>query len=78
MSHTHKGYDVWNSYINCMLQNKSLWESSKISNISYATSFNWRHKICDALSFMNKDEQLRGIVEADETFFLVSYKGNKK
>ena len=78
MSHTHKGYDVWNNYINCMLQNTSLWESAKICNISYATSFNWRHKICDALNLMSKDEQLSGIVEADETFFPVSYKGNKK
>ena len=78
MSNSHKGYDVWDKYINCMLQNKSLSESAKECNISYATSFYWRHKICDALSIMTKDEQLSGIVEADETFFPVSYKGNNK
>jgi len=36
----------------------------------------WRHKILDSLRLSNKIE-LSGVIEADETFFRVSYKGSK-
>jgi hypothetical protein len=36
----------------------------------------WGHKIFDALRLSDKTE-LKGIAEADETFFRVSYKRNK-
>jgi hypothetical protein len=36
----------------------------------------WRHKILDALRKSDKTE-LKGVVEADETFFNISYKGSK-
>ena len=40
------------------------------------TAFLWRHKILDALQNMADDVTLDGIIEADETFFAISYKGN--
>ena len=39
MSNSHKDYRVWNDYINCMLQKKSLWKSARFVHISYSTSF---------------------------------------
>lgn len=42
------------------------------------TAFRWRHKILDALTNMMNEVKLDGIVEADETYFKVSYKGNHK
>ena len=39
-----------------------------------STAFYWRHKILNALQNMANDVTLNGIVEADETFFAVSYK----
>ena len=75
ISFTKKDLDVWKKYIQCMVRKYSLSKSAKECNISYRTSFMWRHKILDALRLANKVE-LSGIVEADETFFRVSYKGN--
>ena len=45
--------------------------------LSVQKTFRWRHKF---LAFLNqqKPSALSGIVEADETFFLVSYKGQRK
>ena len=43
-----------------------------------ATAFAWRHKILDALQSMMTDVELDGVVQADETFTAVSYKGNHK
>lgn len=54
----------------------SLRKSARICGIHYNTAFIWRHKILDALQIMADSVQLNGIIEADETFFSVSYKGN--
>lgn len=75
---TRKKIDVWQKYIDCMMSGFSIRKSAEICEISKNTSFNWRHKILDALQNMQADILLNGIVEADETFFPVSYKGNHK
>jgi transposase-like protein len=36
----------------------------------------WRHKILDSLRLSDKTE-LKGVIEADETYFNLSYKGSK-
>ena len=73
---TKKDISVWATYMNCMLDKKSIRECAEICNISLKTSFNWRHKILDVLSNMMNDVNLNGIIESDETFTAVSYKGN--
>ena len=55
----------------------SVRKSAEICNIDPTTSFKWRHKILDALQNMADSVELSGIVEADETFFRVSYKDNR-
>lgn len=75
---TRKDLSAWRKYIECMLNGLSIIKSAKICGISKNTSFAWRHKILDALQNMASEVQLDGIVEADETFFSVSYKGNNK
>jgi transposase-like protein len=59
-----------------MVHKLSIRKSAEECNISIRTSFMWRHKILDALRLSDKTE-LKGIIEADETFFPVSYKGSK-
>ena len=54
-----------------------IWRIAKELNISTRTAFYWRHKILSALKQIAAP-QLNGIVEADETFFRLSYKGQKK
>ncbi|MBR2766388.1 MAG: IS1595 family transposase [Blautia sp.] len=77
-SRTRKTLSVWASYLKCMLDKKTLREASEECGISMSTAFSWRHKILDALHEINGKVLLDGTVEADETFFDVSYKGNHK
>lgn len=52
----------------------SIRECAEVCNISTQTAFNWRHKVLDALQNMQSEAHLKGVVEADETFFALSYK----
>jgi transposase-like protein len=76
LSFTKKNLDVWKKYIECMVRKYSIRKSADECKITIRTSFMWRHKILDALRLSDKTE-LSGIVEADETFFRVSYKGSR-
>ena len=75
---TKKDLSVWERYISCMMQGLSIRKTAEICGIHRNTAFYWRHKILDALQSMADNVSLTGIVEADETFFSVSYKGNHK
>lgn len=77
-SGTRKNYKVWKKYIECMLEGFSVRRTAEICGIHRNTAFAWRHKVLDALQVMLKDTVLSGIVEADETYFPISYKGNHK
>lgn len=72
-----KKKDKWEDFIRCMMDKKSLRYTAKSVGICLKTAFDWRHKILSALKEVNC-QRLEGIVEADETFFLYSEKGNKK
>lgn len=75
---TRKDISVWEKYISCMMNGVSIRKTAEICGIHRNTAFYWRHKILDALQNMMSDVELNGIIEADETFFAVSYKGNHK
>ncbi|MDR1826073.1 MAG: IS1595 family transposase [Rickettsiales bacterium] len=74
---SNKPIEMWAKYIDLMCKKLSLREITKELDISLPTAFLWRHKILAALSSM-KSEKLSGIVEADETYFRESQKGNKQ
>ncbi len=76
VSGTHKDFDTWEKYIDCMINGFSVRKSANICGIHRNTAFAWRHKILGALQNMAESVVLDGIVEADETFFPLSYKGN--
>lgn len=67
----------WAKYMQCVSEGLTLREAAKETCISYRTSFIWRHKILSALKDVGC-VKMNGIVEADETFFLFSEKGNRK
>ena len=75
-SRTRKPLSVWAAYLKCMMDQKTLRKSSEECHISVATAFTWRHKILDTLRGLTEKTYLTGTVEADETFFNVSFKGN--
>ena len=76
MSYSKKHEVVWRKYLVCMIKKYSIRKAAEECEISVRTSFMWRHKILDALRQAYKPE-LKGIVEADETFFPLSFKGRK-
>ncbi len=55
----------------------SLRQNAADFDIALSTAFKWRHKIMQGYS-VAPSRKLKGIAEADETFFLFSEKGNKK
>ena len=77
-SKSRKRLAVWEKYIDCMLSGMTIRDTAHECGINKNTAFIWRHKILDALQTMMNEVKLDGIVEADETFFPVSYKGNHK
>ena len=66
----------WFDYFGCMLESKVLRSSAKKCNISLKTAFRWRHRFLH-LPAMLKAQKLEGIIEADETFFRYSQKGQR-
>ena len=76
LSSTKKDLSIWNQYIECMMAGLTIRKSAAICGIDKDTAFIWRHKILDALQNMANDVKLDGIIEGDETFFPISYKGN--
>ena len=77
-SRTRKSISVWAAYLKCMVDQKTLKQTSEECHISMSTAFTLRHKILDTLSELTEKTYLTGVVEADETFFNVSFKGNHK
>ena len=73
-----KSFSVWKKYIDCMMNGFTVRKSAEICGINKDTAFIWRHKILDALQNMQANVTLEGIVEANEAFFPISYKGNHK
>lgn len=71
-----KNPDLLPLYLNCMKRHLSLREAAKECGISLRTSFLLRHRILDILSASQTTADLDGIVEADETFLDLSFKGN--
>lgn len=67
----------WLDYMEGMLASKVLRKAATDYNISLGTSFRWRHRFLQLPAEM-KAQWLEGIVEADETFFAYSEKGNKR
>lgn len=67
----------WVAQAEALRDGLSLSQVAERLNISQRTAFNWRHKFL-ALPKKVMAGALAGIVEADETYFLESFKGQKR
>lgn len=76
ISCSKKPLDRWVQYAKSMIRGDSIRKSAKDVGINIATSFFWRHKLLDALREYVKIGHVDGVIEADETFFRESFKGN--
>lgn len=68
--------DTYLRYVHCMMHGMTVRATAYECRISKNASFFLRHNILDALQEMQSKVKLDGIVEADETFFRISFKGN--
>ena len=68
--------DTYLRYVHCMMHGMTVRATAYECRISKNAVFFLRHKILDALQEMQSKVKLDGIVEADETFFRISFKGN--
>jgi transposase-like protein len=78
LSHSHLPLTTWLEYTKCMILGLSIRKSAERVNVSVKTSFYMRHKILDAIRLFLGVGNLEGIIEMDETFFPLSFKGNHK
>jgi transposase-like protein len=69
--------DKWLAYAQTMEQGLSIRKAAQQLDIDPGTSFRWRHRFLRAPSAQTNTE-LTGIVEADETYFPDSKKGQRK
>ena len=76
LSRTHKDFDTWKAYANCIIEGIPLRKAAKQCSISLSTAFYWRHKLLNIVSYYVNRIKLNGVIESDDTFFSVSMKGS--
>jgi transposase-like protein len=67
----------WNDQAAALISGESLALAAKRCDVDPSTAFRWRHRFLAALN-LDKPSSLSGLVEADETFILESFKGKRK
>lgn len=75
---SHKDVRTWKRYISLLLDGRSIAKCAEECNISNQTSFVWRHKILNALTSKSFAPSYNGLIEMDEMYVRISYKGNHK
>ena len=68
--------DHWDDQAAALIAGGSLARAAKRCDVHPTTSFRWRHRFLAALN-LDKPSSLTGLVEADETFILESFKGKR-
>ena len=73
MAHLRKK-ERWLDHAQAMIEGKSLAKTAETCGVHPTTAFRWRHRFLGSPA-LDKPRTLSGIVEADETFILESFKG---
>jgi transposase-like protein len=68
--------DRWLDQARALVEGESLAKAAERCRIHPSTAFRWRHRFLAALN-LDKPKSLSGVVEADETFILESFKGRR-
>lgn len=66
----------WEDQAQALINRETVAKAADRCEVDYTTAFRWRHRFLSALN-LDKPRQLVGIVEADETFILESFKGKR-
>ncbi len=68
--------DRWADQAQALIDGDTLGRAARRCGVAHSTAFRWRHRFLSALN-LDKPQRLSGIVEADETFILESFKGSR-
>jgi len=68
--------EQWRKFTQDLIAGVSVKNAANHCEVAVSTSFRWRHRFLKVPSLL-KAKHLEGIVEADETFFLESHKGER-
>jgi transposase-like protein len=68
--------ECWGEYAQALIDGASVRGAARRCGVHKNTAFRWRHRFL-ALPAGRKPSHLHGIVEADETYFLESHKGER-
>ena len=68
--------DRWLTYAQALIDGASVRQAASNCGVAKNTSFKWRHRFLQSPA-QQKAGQMQGIAEADETFFLESFKGKR-
>lgn len=71
-----KRRDAWLAYGQALIEGLSVRQAARRADVDRSTSFRWRHRFLQHPAEENGSE-LSTIVEADETYFLESFKGQR-
>ena len=66
----------WNDQAKALISGEALARAAERCDVHPSTAFRWRHRFLAALN-LDKPASLSGLVEADETFILESFKGRR-
>jgi transposase-like protein len=69
--------DRWADQAQALISGETVAKAAERCRVDYTTAFRWRHRFLEALNG-DKPASLSGIVEADETFILESFKGKRR
>jgi transposase-like protein len=68
--------ESWLAQTQAMIEGVSLAKAAERCGVHPSTAYRWRHRFLSAPA-LDKPQMLQGIVEADETFILESFKGRR-
>jgi len=68
--------EQWLGHAQAMIEATSVAKAARLCDVHYTTAFRWRHRFLGSPA-LDKPKKLTGIVEADETFILESFKGRR-
>ncbi len=69
--------DRWQDQARALISGETIAKAAARCDVDHTTAFRWRHRFLEALT-RDKPTRLSGIVEADETFILESFKGRRR
>ncbi|WP_421746730.1 IS1595 family transposase [Burkholderia glumae] len=61
----------------CMAAGLTVRETAEMAGVAVSTAFRWRHRFLTAV-VSHQPKEVEGLLEADETYFLHSFKGQRK